>query len=101
MIWIISIRTELDKASFAHDADSKDLEQGTVLDKIFKNRTYETALNPKYGYQSILASMDYKCFDKEKWPAAKATRKTGANVNEVLAAVILHKLVVKKFKRKF
>ena len=66
-----------------------------------KNRTYETALNPKYGYQSVLASMDYKCFDKEKWPAAKATRKTGANLNEVLAAVILHKLVVKKFKRKF
>ena len=59
-------KNELDKACFAHDvayANSKDLAKGTVSDKVFKDRTYEFPLNPKYDrYQSGLASMIYKFF---------------------------------------
>ena len=45
--------------------DSKDLIQKTISDKIFKDRSYEIALNPKYdGYQWELASMVYKVFKK-------------------------------------
>ena len=50
--------TELNKACFAHDAayaDSENLAKGTVSDKILKDGTYESALNPKYdGYQKGL-----------------------------------------------
>ena len=49
---------ELNKACFAHDAayaDSENLAKGTVSDKILKDGTYESALNPKYdGYQKGL-----------------------------------------------
>ena len=61
-------KNELDKACFAHDAaysDSKDLTKRTVADKIFKNRAFNIAKDPKYdGYQRGLASMVYKFFDK-------------------------------------
>ena len=50
--------TELNKACFAHDAayaDSENLAKGTVSEKILKDGTYESALNPKYdGYQKGL-----------------------------------------------
>ena len=50
--------TELNKPCFAHDAayaDSENLAKGTVSDKILKDGTYESALNPKYdGYQKGL-----------------------------------------------
>ena len=59
-----------------------------------KNRVYEIALNPKYDwYQGGLASMFYKTSDKRTGSGARA------NVNELLAQE-LHKLVIKKFKRK-
>ena len=48
-------KNELDKACFAHDtvfANSKDLSNRAVSEKILKDRAYEIALNPKYdGYQ--------------------------------------------------
>ena len=59
---------ELDKACFACDAaydNSKDLVKRTVSDKILKDRSYETALNPIYdGCQRGLASMVYKFYEK-------------------------------------
>ena len=65
-----------------------------------KNRVYEIALNPKYDwYQGGLASMFYKTSDKRTGSGARATSKSRANVNELLAQE-LHKLVIKKFKRK-
>ena len=74
-------------------ANSKDLAKGTASDKVFKDRAYEFALNPKYdGYQRGLASVVYTFFDK------KIGSGTKANVNEVLAHH-LNKPVIKKFKR--
>ena len=43
--------------------------------------------------------MFYKTSDKRTGSAARATSKSRANVNELLAQE-LHKLVIKKFKRK-
>ena len=62
-------KNELDKACFTHDAaysGSKDFTKRTVADKIFKNRAFHIAKDPKYdGYQRGLASMVYKFFDKK------------------------------------
>ena len=44
-------KNKLDKASFAQDAaygNSKHLGQRTVSEKVFKDRNYEIALNPKF-----------------------------------------------------
>ena len=44
----------------------KDLARRTALDKILRDKAFNNAKNPKYdGYQSGLASMVYKCFDKK------------------------------------
>ena len=62
-------KNELDKACFAHDAaysDSKDLTKRTVADKSLKNKAFDIAKDSKYhGYQTGLASMVYKFFDKK------------------------------------
>ena len=45
--------------------DFKDLERRTFSDKILRDKAFNIAKNPKYdGYQRGLASMVYKCFDK-------------------------------------
>ena len=88
-------RNELNKACFAHDpaySDSRELAKSTVSDKILKDRAYEIATNRNCDeYQRVLASMTYKFFDKKAG--------LGVNVNEQLAKE-LHKLVIKKFKKK-
>ena len=46
-----SYRNQLDRACFAHDAaysDSKDLTKRRQSDKIFRDKAYEIASNPKY-----------------------------------------------------
>ena len=59
---------ELGKTCFAYDAaydNSKELAKRTVSDKTLKDRSYETALDPKCdGYQRGLVSMVYKFFEK-------------------------------------
>ena len=60
---------ELGKSRFAHDApyaDSKDLIQRTVSDKVLKDRAYESALYLKYGYQKGLVIMVYKLYKVKK-----------------------------------
>ena len=48
---------------------SKDLPKRNILENILKDRAYEIARNRKYdGYQSVLASMVYKFFDKNIVP---------------------------------
>ena len=38
----------------------------TVSDKVLHDKAFKTANNPKYnGCQHVLASMVYKCFDRE------------------------------------
>ena len=94
-------KNELDKACFAHDAaysDSKDLTKRTAADKIFKNRAFNIAKDPKYdGYQRGLAAMVYKFFDKKS---------AGSGVNIKLApqnqqlAEEHHKPIIRKFKKR-
>ena len=97
-------KKELDKACFAHDAaysDSKDLIKRTVADKILKNKAFDIAKDPKYdGYQRGLASMIYKFFDKKsKGSGAKHVNTKLIPQNEQLA-VVLHKPIIKKFKKR-
>ena len=69
---------DLEKACFAHDAaysDSEDLAKRTISDKIVKDKASEIARNHKYyGYQTLLASMVYRCFDEKTG--------SGVSVNE-------------------
>ena len=62
-------RNELDEACFQHDmayGDFKDLARRTVSDKVLRDKAFNIAKNPKYdGYQRVLDSMIYKCFDKK------------------------------------
>ena len=92
-------KNELDKACFVHDAaysDSKDLTKRTVADKIFKNKAFDIAKDPKYdGYQRGLASMVYKFFD---------SKVSGNDVklipqNEPLANE-LHKPIIRKLEKR-
>ena len=46
--------------------DFKDLKRRTASDKIFRDKAFNIAKNPKYdGYQRRLASMVDKFFDKK------------------------------------
>ena len=61
-------KNELDKRCFKHDmaySDFKDLKRRTASDKIFRDKVFNIARNPKYdGYQRGLASMVHKFCDK-------------------------------------
>ena len=62
-------KNELDKTCFQHGmayGDFKDLARRTASDKVLREKTFNIAKNRKCdGYQSGLASMVYKSFDKE------------------------------------
>ena len=59
-----------------------------------KDRAYKIAINPNYdGYQRTIASIIYRFFGK------KTGWETKANVYKVMAQE-LHKLVIKKFKKR-
>ena len=62
-------KNEPDKACFQHHmayGDFKDLARRTASDKVFRDKAFNIAKNPKYdGYQRRLASIVYKCFDKK------------------------------------
>ena len=97
-------KNELDKACFACDAayaDSKDLTKRTAADKIFKNRAFNIAKDPKYdGYQRGLASMVYKFFDKKsEGSGAKHVNTKLTSQNQQLAEE-LHKPIIRKFKKR-
>ena len=96
-------KNELDNACFAHDTaycNSANLAKRTFSDNILKDRPYEFAITPEHaGYQSGLATMVYKVFDKKIRYRAIATSKMGANANEMLAQE-LHKPVIKNLKTK-
>ena len=61
-------RNELGNACFQHDmtyGDFKDLPRRTASDKVLHDKTFNIAKNLKYDrYQSGLASMVYKFFEK-------------------------------------
>ena len=92
-------KNELDKACFVHDAaysDSKDLTKRTVADKIFTNKAFDIAKDPKYdGYQRGLASMVYKFFNsKVSGSGAKLIPENEQLANE------LHKPSIRKFEKR-
>ena len=46
--------------------DFKDLQERAAADKVVRDKEFNIAKSPKYdGYQSRLASMVYKLFDKK------------------------------------
>ena len=57
---------ELDKAYLQHDMVYKDLAKGRASDNVLRDKAFDIAKNPKCdGYQTGLASMVYKFFDKK------------------------------------
>ena len=100
---------ELDKAYFQHDMayrDFKDLSRRTASDKILRDKTFNTAKNPKYDeYQRGLASMVYKFFDKKSASSSGVTMLTNESAanNEIKQnlqlAEELHKTIIRNFKK--
>ena len=90
-------KNELDKACFQHDmayGKCKDLEKRTQSDKILKDKAFEIASNPKYdGYQTELASIVYKFFDKK-------SKGSGVKENQQLANEVRKPITWKSKKRK-
>ena len=105
-------RNELDKACFQHDsayADHKDLINRTEADKVLRDKAYDIASNPKYdGYQSGLAGMVYKFFDKKSTAGPNALARTGSGFkklkntprNSSILADERHKLIIRKFNKR-
>ena len=97
-------KDELGKACFAHDAaysDSKDLIKRTVADKIFKNRAFNIAKDPKHdGYQRGLASMVYKSFDKKSKGIGVKHFNTKLIPQNNQLADELHKPIIRKFEKR-
>ena len=62
-------RNELDKACFQHDmayGKTNDLAKRTQSGKVWRDKAFKIASNPKYdGYKIGLASIVYKFFDKK------------------------------------
>ena len=95
--WYI-YQNKLDKACFQHDmayGDFKDLTRRTASDKIFTDKAFNIAENPKYdGYQRGLASTVYKFFDKKTVSGIK-----NENISNKKLAEELHKPIIRKFKK--
>ena len=92
-------KNELDKACFQHYmtyGDFKDLVKRTASDKVWWDKVFNIAKNPKYdGYQRGLASMVYKFFDKKTVGSG-----IDMNANNEKVAEELHKPIIRKFKKK-
>ena len=98
-------RNELNKACFQHDsayADHKDLINRTEADKVLRDKAYDIASNREYdGYQTSLASMVHKFFDKKSTagPSSLECMGSGINTAEPSSSILadeLHKPVIKK-----
>ena len=92
-------KNELDKACYQHDMTHghfKDLKRRIQSDKVFKDKSFAIASNPKYdGGQRGLASVVYKFDKKSKGSAIKNEIKE----NQLLANE-LHKPIIRKFKKR-
>ena len=107
-----------DKACFQHDsayADHKDLINRTKSDKVLRDKAYDIASNPEYdAYQTGLASMVYKFFDKKATAEPSAKHVMGSGVKKLkdtakpsslersssILADELHKPVIKKINKR-
>ena len=78
--------------------DFKDLARRTASDKVLRDKAFNIAKNPKCdGYQSGLASMVYKFFDK-KFVSSGINRHAN-NENPLELAEELRKPIIRKFKK--
>ena len=92
-------QNELDKACFQHDiayGDFKDLNRRTFADKVFRDKAFNIAKDPKYdGHQRGLASIVYKFFDKK----TSGSVIKNDNITDKELAEELHKLIIRKFNK--
>ena len=100
-------KNELDKAWFQHDmayGDFKDLTKRTIADKVLRNEAFKIASDQRYdGYQRGLASMVYNFFDKKSQGSGRHSSSTSQLVNNkenMQLADKLHKLIIRKFKKR-
>ena len=104
-------KNQLNKACLQYDVaygDFKDLPRRTASDKFLKDKAFNIAKNPKYDeYQSGIASMVYKFFDKKSKDSGvntHANNKTKPNQRTLHLATHqlaeeLHKPIIKKLKK--
>ena len=89
-------KNEFDNACFQHDmanGDFKDLKRRTFSDKVWRDKAFNIAKNPKYdGYQRGFASMVYKFFEKTFTGSGIANNETKHNLQ---LAKELHKPIIK------
>ena len=73
----------------------KDLARKTVFDKVLRNKAFDIAKNPKYdGYETGLASMIYKFFDRRTSGGAIKSMPNQQLADE------FHKPIIKKFEKR-
>ena len=91
----------LDKSCFHHDlayGKSKDLVKRTQSNKVWKEKAFKIASDPKDdGYQRGLASMVYKFFDKKSASLNKSKGSGIVNETNCQLANELHKPIIRKF----
>ena len=74
---------------------TKDLIKRIESDKVWKDKAFKIASDPKYdGYQRGLASMVYRFFDK------KSSESGIVNEPNYQQANVLHKQIIRKFKKR-
>ena len=97
-------RNELDKACLQHDmayGKSKDLAKRTQSDKVVRDKAFKVASDPKCdGYQSGLASMFYKFFDKKPASLNKSSGSGVATEPNYQLANELRRQIIRKCKRR-
>ena len=75
--------------------DFTDLAKRTVSDKVLRDKAFSIAKSPKYdGYQTGLASMVYKFFDKKSAGSGVANNEIKQNLQ---LAEELHKPIIRNF----
>ena len=78
--------------------DFKDLKRITASDKVFRDKAFNIAKNPKYdGYERGRASMVYKFCDKRSTGSCVASNENKQNLQ---LAEELHKPIIRKFKKR-
>ena len=94
-------KNDIDKACFQHNIIwHKDLEKRTQSDIVLKNKALKIGSNPKYnGYERGLASMVYNFFDKKLNGSGLKENQGNFFQNSQLANE-LHKLIIRKFKKR-
>ena len=74
----------------------KDLTRRIASDKTLRDKAFNIAKNPKYGYQRGLVSMAYKFFDRKAFGGAVKNE----NMSNKELGKELHKPIIRKFKKR-